>query len=108
MKYMKSIQCFQYKDTHKFEEFLDAYNYKLEDVKGFKFVDKKQYCGNVLKLYFICLKDGEEVYFTTVDFKSFNEYHQCCLGFKGDKLLEWFEDAAVRRYKTNDGYVIGR
>ena len=106
---MKSIKFFRYKDMCKFEEFLSAYEYKLEDVKGFKFIEQKQYSGNVLKLYFICLKDGEEICFTVADFKSFNEINQCRLGFKGDKLLGWYEDAAVRRYKTNDGvYVLAK
>ena len=104
---MKNIKYFKYKNICKFEEFLSAYEYKLEDVKGFKFIEKKQYRGNILKLYFICLSDGEEICFTTVDFKDFNEYRQTRLGFNGDKLLGWYEDAAVRRYKTNDGnYVI--
>ena len=106
---MKSIKCFKYKDTFKFEEFLSAYSYKLEDVRGYKFIDQKQYRGNVLKLYFICLNDGEEVYFKVVDFESFNEYRQTRLGFNGDKLLEWYEDSIVRRYKNNDGlYVIAK
>ena len=104
---MKHIKYFKYKDTSKFEEFLSAYEYKLEDVDGFSFIGKKQYRGNVLKVYSIWFKDCEEEYFTTVDFKDFNEYRQTRLGFNGDKLLRWYEDAAVRRYKTNDGnYVI--
>ena len=103
---MKNIKFFKFKNTKKFEEFLGEYGYQLEDVRGFKFIDKKQYCGNVLKSYFIYLKDGEEVYFRVVDFKSFNEYHQARLGFRGAKLEEWFEDAAVRRYKTNDGLYV--
>ena len=98
---MKSIKCFKYKDTFKFEEFLSAYGYKLEDVRGYKFIDKKQYRGNVLKVYFICLNDGEEVYFKVVTFKNLNEYRQSRLGFNGDKLLEWYEDSAVRTYKRN-------
>ena len=100
---MKSIKLFKYKDTCEFMAFLVAYGYKLNDVKGFKFIEKKQHCGNVLKLYFICLNDGEEVCFTVADFKDFNEYHQSRLGFKGDKLLSWYEDANVRRYKKSDG-----
>ena len=85
---MKSIKLFKYKDMHAFEEFLSAYGYKLDDVKGFKFIGQKQYRGNVLKLYFICLNDGEEVYFKAVDFASFNEYRQSRLGFNGVKLEE--------------------
>ena len=103
---MKSIKLFKYKDMRAFEEFLNAYEYKLEDVKGFKFIGQKQYRGNVLKLYFICLKDGEEVYFKAVDFASFNEYRQSRLGFNGSKLEEWYQDSVVRRYKTNDGFYV--
>ena len=98
---MKSIKLFKYKNTSAFENLLSSYEYKLEDVKGFKFIEKKQYCGNVLKLYFICLNDGEEICFTVVVFKSFNEYHQSRLGFRGDKLLGWFEDAGIRKYKKS-------
>ena len=103
---MKSIKLFKYKDSPKFEEFVSAYGYKLEDVKGYKFIGQKQYRGNVLKLYFICLNDGEEVYFKAVDFASFNEYRQSRLGFNGSKLEEWYEDSTVRRYKTNDGLFV--
>ena len=106
---MKNIKFFNYKDTTKFEKFLSEYGYQLDDVRGFKFIDKKQYCGNILKIYFICLNDGEEVYFKVVDFKDFNEYRQTRLGFNDDKLSEWYEDSVVRRYKTNDGlYVIAK
>ena len=85
---MKSIKYFKYKNTSKFEEFLSAYEYKLEDVDGFKFIGKKQYRGNVLKVYSIWFKDCGEEYFKVVNFKSFNEYHQSRLGFNGNKLLE--------------------
>ena len=97
---MKSIKYFKYKNTYNFNLFLKERNYILDDVRGFKFVEKKQYQGNVLTLYFICFNDGEEICFTVVSFKSFNEYHQARLGFKGDKLLGWFEDANVRTYKV--------
>ena len=103
LKIMKNINFFKYKNTCKFEKFLNEYGYKLDDVRGYKFIEQKQYCGNVLKLYFICLSDGEEICFTVVIFKDFNEYHQARLGFKGDVLLSWFEDADVRKYKTK-GY----
>ena len=96
---MKSIKIFKYKSTKAFERFLYAYGYKVSDVKGFKFIGKKQYQGNVLKVYFICLNDGEELYFTVATFKSFNEYHQARLGFRGAKLEEWFQDAVIREYK---------
>ena len=106
---MKNIKSFKYKDTNNFKELLSSYDYKLEDVRGYKFIEQKQYQGNVLKLYFICLNDGEEICFTTVCFKNFNEYRQTRLGFNGDKLLGWYEDAAVRKYKRNDGlYVIAK
>ena len=85
---MKSIKLFKYKDMRAFEEFLSAYGYKLEDVKGFSLVEKKQYFGNVLKEYSVHFKDGEYEYFKVVLFKDFNEYHQSRLGFKGSKLEE--------------------
>ena len=99
---MKNIKFFKYINTREFERFLSAYCYHLEDVKGFSFVSTKQYHGNILKEYFIHFKDGEKEYFKEVYFKSFNEYHQCRLGFRGDKLLEWYEDANILKYKVKD------
>ena len=96
---MKSIKYFKYLDTKQFNAFLAAYGYKLDDVKGFSFDEKKQYRGNILTIYNIHFNDGEYEYFKVVYFKSFNEYRQSCLGFNGDKLLDWWEDADVRRYK---------
>ena len=96
---MKSIKYFKYVSTKQFNAFLVAYGYKLDDVKGFSFDGKKQYRGNILKEYCIHFKDGEYEYFKVVYFKSFNEYHQVRLGFRGGKLFNWWEDADVRRYK---------
>ena len=78
---MKSIKYFKYKDTCAFEKFLSAYGYKLKDVAGFSFGWKKQYHGNILKVYFIHFKDGEYEYFKEVCFKSFNECNQARFSF---------------------------
>ena len=99
---MKNIKYFIYKDTNAFERFLNAYGYRLENVKGFSFAGKKQCCGNILKIYNIRFNDGEYEYFKVVYFSSFNEYHQCRLGFNGEKLLDWWEDANIRKYKVKD------
>ena len=109
---MKSIKYFQYKNTYEYEKFLNVYGYKLSDVKGFSYAGKKQYRGNILKEYCIHFKDGKYEYFKIVYFSSFNESSQSRLGFNGDKLLEWYENANVRLYKVkdiwgmNDKYVI--
>ena len=109
---MKNIKFFIYKNTYEFKKFLDAYDYRLWDVVGFSYAGKEQYHGNILKEYCIHFKDGEYEYFKIVYFKSFNELNQSRLGFNGDKLLSWYEDANVRKYKvkdvwgTNDKYVI--
>ena len=100
---MKNIKFFKYKNKEKFEDFLSSYDRKLEDVKGFSFAGKKQYRYNVLKIYRITFKDGEYEYFKVAIFSSFNEYHQARLGFSGNKLEYWFQDANVREYKTK-GY----
>ena len=84
---MKNIKYFKYNNTNKFLAFLVAYGYKLDDVKGFSFSGKQQYRGNVLKIYNIHFNDGEYEYFKVVCFRSFNEYYECKLGFKGEKLL---------------------
>ena len=96
---MKNIKYFKYKNTNAFEELLSACDYKIEDVEGFSVIGKKQRQGNVLKVYTIWFKDCHEEYFKVVYFKSFNEYYQSKLGFNGNKLLRWFEDANVRLCK---------
>ena len=99
---MKNIKYFKYKNTYEFGRFLKAYDYILDDVEGFSVVGTKWYHGNVLKVYFIHFNDGEKEYFKEVSFKSWNERNQSRLGFKGDKLLSWYEDANVRKYKVKD------
>ena len=84
---MKNIKYFKYVNKEKFNIFLKAYGYTLDDVKGFSLAEKRQYRGNVLKIYHISFKDGEYEYFKVVIFKSFNEYHQVRLGFRGGKLF---------------------
>ena len=103
---MKNIKYFKYINTKQFNVFLSAYGYKLNDVKGFSFVSKKQYNGNVLKVYFIHFNDGEKEYFKEVYFKNFNEYRQSYLGFSNIKLSGWCSSADVRLYKFNGGYAI--
>ena len=98
---MKNIKYFKYKDTFGFLGFVYAYEYKPEDVIGFSFGWKKQYRGNVLKVYEIYFKDGEYEYFKEVIFKDFNECRQSRLGFNGNKLLRWYEEADIRSYKRN-------
>ena len=97
---MKSIKYFKYVNTCEFLGFLSSYGYTLEDVKGFSFDEQRQCHGNVLKWYKIHFKDGEYEYFKEVYFKSFNEYHQSRLGFNGNKLLSWWEDSDIRKYKV--------
>ena len=96
---MKSIKLFKYINKEKFNIFLNAYGYTLDDVKGFSLAEKRQYRGNVLKIYHINFKDGEYEYFKVVCFRSFNEYYQSKLGFNGNKLLVWYEDANIRLCK---------
>ena len=97
---MKDIKYFKYRDTSNFIAFVGSYDYKLEDVQGFSFDEQKQCCGNILKWYKIHFNNDEYEYFKVVIFKSFNEYHQSRLGFKGAKLERWFEDANIREYKS--------
>ena len=96
---MKNIKCFKYKNKEKFNIFLNACGYKIEDVEGFSLEGQKQYRGNVLKVYTIWFKDCHEEYFKVVIFRSFNEYYQSKLGFNGNKLLRWFEDSDIRLCK---------
>ena len=102
---MNNIKYFKYKKTNAFKRFLSAYGYKLNNVVGFSFVGKKQYHGNILKIYFIHFGDGEKEYFKVVCFKNFNEYNQARLNFSYMKLSNWYGGAWVVKYKTNyDGW----
>ena len=96
---MKNIKYFMYKDTYEFERFLNEFGYKLNDAVGFSVSGIQHYHGNVLKEYIIYINDGESIYFNVVCFKSFNECQQARLGFKGERLLNWYNDAAIREYK---------
>ena len=100
---MKNIKFFKYKNTCKFANFLSSYEYKLEDIEGFCLAGQKQYHGNIFKIYDIWFKDGSFEIFKVAYFKSFNEYHQSRLGFNGNKLLGWYENADVKGYKLEDG-----
>ena len=102
---MKSIKCFKYVNTNAFERFLSAYGYNLKDVESFSLAGRKQYRGNVLKIYHIDFKDGEYEYFKVVYFKNFNEYRQSYLSFNCIKLSGWYSSSNVIKYKTNyDGW----
>ena len=96
---MKNIKSFKYVNTDKFNVFLKDYGYSLDDVSGYSVGWTEQYHNNVLKVYNIHFKDGEKIYFKVVYFKDFNEYRQSALGFNGEKLLNWYQDANIRKYK---------
>ena len=98
---MKNIKWFKYKNTCEFQDFLNSYDYKLEDVKGFSFDERKQCRGNVLTWYCIHFNDGEKEYFKAVIFESLNEYNQARFGYSCSKLVEWYENADISDYKDN-------
>lgn len=95
---MKDIKYFKYFNDNTFNTFLKEYGYKINDVAGYKLGWKNRCRGNILNIYIVFFKDDECEYFKEVTFKSFNEYHQSGLGFKGNKLLEWYDDANVKTY----------
>ena len=103
---MKNIKCFKYKNIYMFEKCLNEYGYTISDAVGFSVNYKWCYHGNILKEYVIYLSDHDHVYFRTVDFKDFNECNQSRLGFNGNRLLSWYNSANVRRYKSDNRYVI--
>ena len=99
---MKSIKYFQYKNTFAFEKFLCNYGYWVENITGFGYGWKEQYHGNILKVYLIYFNDGEYKLFRIVYFKSIFECDKARLGFINNKLLMWYDDANVRKYKVKD------
>ena len=103
---MKSIKYFQYKNTWEFERFLRACKRWLEDAVGFSVVGVERYRGNILKTYAIYLSDGAKLHFKVVFFKDFFACKRAPWGFEGNKLLEWYEGAAVKHYKVKDDYGI--
>ena len=96
---MKNIKYFKYVNTKQFSVFLEEYGYKLNDAKGFSVSAIHHYNGNVFKSYIIYFKEEDLACFKVVYFKSFNEYRQSALGFNGNTLLDWYEDANIRKYK---------
>ena len=90
---MKSIKSFKYISVSTFSEFVMSYGYNLVDVVGFSVSDKEQYHNNTLITYTIYFSDHDNAYFKVVCFKDFNEYRQSRLGFNGEKLLNWYQDA---------------
>ena len=96
---MKNIKYFKYINTKQFSVFLKEYGYSLNDAVGFSAYDEQQYHGNILKEYVIYLSDHDHVFFKVVYFKSFNECRQSALGFNGNTLLSWYENANIRKYK---------
>ena len=96
---MKSIKFFKYVNEKHFNVFLKEYGYSVDDVIGFSVSAIHHFHGNVFKSYIIYFKDGCLECFKVVYFKSFNEYLQSALGFNGDTLLSWYNDANIRKYK---------
>ena len=96
---MNNIKRFKYWYSYEFERCLKDYGYTLDDVKGFSVSSIKRYRGNILKTYIVYVYDGESVYFSVAYFKSFNEYRQSALGFNGERLLSWYNKAAIKQYQ---------
>ena len=99
---MKNIKYFEYKNTFSFEKFLCTNHYWVHNIKGFKFGWKEQYRGNILKAYFIYFNDNEYKIFRVVYFKDLNECDKARLGLINNKLLMWYDDANIRKYKVKD------
>ena len=99
---MKSIKYFKYVNYDAFEKFVNEYGYTIDDVKGFSVSAIHHYHGNVFKSYIIYFNDDNLTLFKVVYFKSLNEYNQSRLGFNGNTLLDWCEDANVIEYKVKD------
>ena len=97
---MKNIKSFKYKNTYEFEKCLNGYGYTIDDVIGFSVSAIHHYHGNIFKSYIIYFKDEYLACFKVVCFKSFNEYRQSGLGFNGNTLLGWYQDANIKAYKV--------
>ena len=101
---MKNIKYFKYWYSFEFERFLSAYGYTIDDVKGYNVSSIMRYNGNIFKTYKVYAYDGKIIYFSVAYFKSFNEYNKAWLGFN-DKLLQWYNKAAIKEYKLNGEYI---
>ena len=99
---MKNIKYFEYKNTFAFEKFLCNNHYWVYNITGFKYGWKEQYRGNILKAYFIYFNDNEYKIFRVVYFKDLNECDKARLGLINNKLLMWYDDANIRKYKVKD------
>ena len=99
---MKNIKYFEYKNTFAFEKFLCTNHYWVHNITGFKYGWKEQYRGNILKAYFIYFNDNEYKIFRVVYFKDLNECDKARLGLINNKLLMWYDDANIRKYKVKD------
>ena len=101
---MKNIKSFKYKNTFEFDKFLRSNHCWIENIKGFKYGWKEQYHGNILKAYMIYFNDNEYKLFRVVYFKSLDECDKTRLGFIKNKLLMWYDDANIIKYKVKDIY----
>ena len=99
---MRNIKYFQYKNMREFERFLNKCKCGMWKVTGFKFSREEHYNGNILKVYSIYFKDGSYKYFKVAFFKSIFECDKARLGVINNKLLMWYDDANVRKYKVKD------
>ena len=103
---LKNIKLFTFWYSFEFEKCLKDCGYILEDVKGFRVSSVERFRGNILKEYCIHFKDGKSVYFRVAYFKSFYEHNQSRLGWKGDKLKEWYENALIKFFKLKNEYIM--
>ena len=103
---MKNIKLFKFWYSYEFEKCLKDCGYTLENVKGFRVGSVERHHGNILKTYIIYFHDGKSVYFRVAYFKSFYENNQSRLGWKGDKLKEWYEGAFIKFFKLKNEYIM--
>ena len=96
---MKNIKYFKYNGTAEFWRFVG-----MKDAVAFRVVNIERYHGNILKIYSILFKDGNQKLFKVTSFKSLSECNKACLGYKGEKLLVWHKIANIREYKYKDSW----
>ena len=92
------IKYFKYINNINFKDFIYKRGYKLDDVKAFYLVTKKQYRNVILKVYTLHFVKGGFACFSVVKFKDYDHLLKTSLGLNGDHVLYWYQKSDIKEY----------